>query len=118
MANGLSGLEALISHTAAGIGFSAGFALKMRGWGEDQWAEGADRLRRRGLLDDSGVLTPAGFDLRSAVEDLTDRLAFEPWRTLSDDDAAEVMTLAKGIRERAAGLFPPGAFGPRYGEHR
>jgi len=57
----------------------------------------------------------AGRVLRS-----TDRLAYEPWRTLSDDDGYDVAAVAKAIREavQSAGLFPGGAFGPRYGEHR
>jgi hypothetical protein len=70
------------------------------------------------LLDVDGELTAAGTELRSRIEDLTDTLAYEPWRTLSDDDRNEVTAVAKVIRQRAAGLFPGGAFGPRYDEHR
>jgi hypothetical protein len=80
--------------------------------------QASTRLRERGPLDDDGVLTAAGTELRSRIEDLTDRLAYEPWRTVSDDDGSEVTAVAKVIRERSAGLFPGGAFGPRYGEHR
>jgi Helix-turn-helix family len=120
VANELSGLEALVTHTASGIGFSVEFARRLRGWTEEEWTAGADRLRRRGLLDDRGALTAAGAELRSRVEDLTDALAYEPWRSLSDEDVAVAAAVATSIREavRSAELFPGGAFGPRYGEHR
>ena len=43
---GLSGLEALITHTASGIGFTVEFARRLRGWSEEQWAARLDRLRQ------------------------------------------------------------------------
>jgi hypothetical protein len=120
MAGGLSGLEALITHTAAGIGFSVEFAKRLRAWSDEQWQAGVDRLRDRRVVDDAGALTAEGTELRSRVEDLTDQLAYAPWQVLSDDDGAEVARLADAIRAavNAAGVFPGGAFGPRYGEHR
>jgi hypothetical protein len=65
VANELSGPEALVTHTASGIGFSVEFARRLRGWTEEEWTASADRLRRRGLLDDGGALTVAGAELRS-----------------------------------------------------
>lgn len=120
VAHGLSGLEALISHTATGIGFNADFGRRLRGWSRDQWNSAVDGLQSRGLMDDGGELTSAGTQLRSTVEDLTDELAYPPWRTLPDDQADELAGLAKVIREavQAAGVFPAGAFGPRHGQHR
>ena len=120
IANGLSGLEALITHTAAGIGFSVEFAQALRGWSEEQWASGAAGLRDRGLLDDSDALTPAAVELRSHIEDLTDELGFPPWSAMSDDDAATVASVGQAIRGavKSANLFPGGAFGPHYGEAR
>lgn len=117
---GLSGLEALITHTASEMGFTPQFAQRLRGWSDEQWAGGTERLRQRGLLDESGALTTAGLQLRTEIEDLTDALAFEPWRTLADDDAADLERFATSIREvvLGAGVFPQGAFGARYGQHR
>jgi hypothetical protein len=76
-----------------------------------------DGLRDRGILDDAAALTQAGYELSAKVEDLTDDVAFAPWRTLSDDQIEELTKLAKVIREavKASGLFPTGGFGPRYG---
>ncbi|OBG88262.1 hypothetical protein A5698_24655 [Mycobacterium sp. E136] len=120
VANGLSGLEALVSHTATGIGFSVPFAQALRGWSEDQWRAGLARLQSRGLIDGDGALTDAGRQLRARVEDLTDELGYAPWSALTDDDGHHIAVVAKRIRDAvsAAKLFPSGAFGPRYGEPR
>jgi hypothetical protein len=116
----LSGLEALITHTASGIGFTVDFARRLRGWSDEQWASAAERLRQRRLLNASGGLTTAGIQLRTEIEDLTDRLAFAPWKALTDDEAAELERFAAGIRQIVvdANVLPPGAFAPRWGAHR
>jgi hypothetical protein len=116
----LSGLEALITHTASGIGFTADFARRLRGWSDEQWASATEQLRQRRLVNASGALTTAGIQLRTEIEDLTDRLAFAPWKTLADDDAAELERFAAMIRQAVvdAGVFPPGAFASRWGAHR
>jgi hypothetical protein len=120
VAHELSGIEALITHTLAGIGFSVQFAKQLRGWSEDQWQAGIERLQSRGLIDDTGGLSAAGTALRSRIEDATDQLGYAPWQTLSDDEGHELTELANRIGERvqAAQLFPVGAFGPRYGQPR
>jgi hypothetical protein len=118
VAHGLSGLEALITHTASGIGFTAEVAQRLRGWSDEQWAGAIDRLRRRKLLDGSGALTDAGVQLRSEIEDLTDTLGFAPWRVLADREAAELERFASTVRPVALGAFPSGMFAPRYGAHR
>jgi hypothetical protein len=120
VAHGLTGLESLITHTATGIGFDPEFGRKLRGWTREQWDAGADALRDRGLLDQDGVLTQAGVDLRSAIEDRTDDLAYAPWRTLSDEEVGELTRIAAAFRAavQSAKLFPTGAFGTRYGQHR
>jgi hypothetical protein len=48
------------------------------------------------------------------------RLAYAPWETVPDDQADEVGKVAKVVREavQSAGLFPSGAFGARFGQHR
>ncbi|MCW2688749.1 MAG: hypothetical protein JWR37_3639 [Mycobacterium sp.] len=116
----LNGLEALVTHTAMGIGFKADFARLLRGWSDEQWAAAVEGLRARGLVDASGELTDEGTKLRSKIENLTDKLAYPPWRTLSNDQVSELIGLAELVREavRAAGLIPTAGLGPRYGQHR
>ena len=120
VAHGLSGIEALITHVATGTGFDPEFGRKLRGWSREQWNAAVDTLRSRNLLDDDGQLTSAGNGRRTEIEDLTDELAFPPWRTVPDDDVQELVSLGEIIRDcvRAAGVFPANAFGPRYGQHR
>jgi hypothetical protein len=117
---GLGGIEALITHTASGIGFTVDFARRLRGWTDEQWAAAVDRLRHRGVFDRSGALTSKGVQLRTEIEDLTDRLAVAPWKTLTDREAARLDRFAPKLRQAVldAGVFPPGAFASRWGAHR
>jgi hypothetical protein len=118
--SGLSGLEALITHVATGIGFTAESARRFRGWSRDEWNAAVEGLMSRGLLRGEGELTRAGTELRSTIEDLTDELGFPPWQALAADQADELAGFAQVIRAAvlAAGVFPAGAFGPRYGQPR
>ncbi|CAN5291169.1 hypothetical protein BH09ACT8_BH09ACT8_20790 [soil metagenome] len=120
LANGLSGVEAFVTHTATGIGFDPEFGRWLRGWSPEQWEAAVEGLRQRGLLDQDGVLTQAGVDLRDVVEDRTDELAYAPWRTLSEDEVAELARIAATVKAaiQSAEVFPTGAFGPRHGRHR
>jgi len=117
---GLSGLDALVTHTATGIGFASGPARKLRGWTKDEWSAAETGLRERGLLDRRGELTGEGFEVRELVEDLTDDLAVTPWQALGDDGVERLLDLALPWRDAFAdaGVFPAGLFGPRYGDAR
>lgn len=117
---GLTGIEALVTHTAAGIGFSEDFARARRGWSKEEWADAETALRSRGLLDRSGALTDEGFEVRELVEDLTDDLAAVPWAALGEDKADRLTELALPWRDAIveSGVFPAQMFGPRYGDAR
>src|SRR5438874_9088392 len=75
---GISGLDALITHTATGRGFTQPAAKATRGWSDDEWQAGVRGLVERGLLDGTG-LTDEGLRLRETIETATDELAVEPW---------------------------------------
>lgn len=107
----LSGLEALITHTATGAGFTEPAAKATRGWSEDDWSAGTARLHERGLLDERG-LTEAGTTLRRAIEDDTDRLSAAPWRQLGPERTARLTELGKTLSRTAvaAGAYPAGIF--------
>jgi hypothetical protein len=108
LAAGLSGIEALVTHTATGRGFVPEFALASRGWTEQEWAQATAGLAARGLLDEDGGLTAAGRDLRAHVEEETDRMAAPPWRHLGDEATEEVIRIGQAMTRTAlaAGAFP------------
>ncbi len=88
--HGLDGLESLVTAIAAGSGNDAATMRRFRGWTEEEWEQGVDRLRSRGILDAGGALTDRGRALRTAVEETTDRLAGEVWEAM-DDASREVL---------------------------
>ncbi len=104
----LSGLEALVSHTATGLGFVTGFAQDSRGWSPQEWKDAVEALTSRGLLSAEGTLTGAGEALRAQVEDETDRLAAAPWQHLGDERAEEVIRIGETMTRAVlkAGAFP------------
>jgi hypothetical protein len=109
--SGLSGLEALITHTATGRGFTEPAAQATRGWREEEWAAGCAALTDRGLLDKDG-LTEEGKELRARIEARTDALSADPWLLLGPESTARVIELGKALSRRlvAAGAFGSGIF--------
>lgn len=110
----LSGLEALITHTATGRGFLPEVAKAGRGYSDDEWAAGCAALADRGLLDDAG-LTDEGRELRDRLEAETDVLSADPWLLLGPERTARVIELGKGLSARlvANGAYPPNTFSGR-----
>ncbi len=83
---GLTGLEALITHAASGDG-SAAMLQASRGWSDDEWAAGIESLAEKGIVEADGSFTAAGRAQRQSIEDATDRCAMEPYVALGDDNA-------------------------------
>lgn len=112
---GLSGLEALVTHSATGHGFVPQAARRTRGWTQEQWDDAVAALRSRGLLGDGLTLTAAGSALRTQVEQDTDALAAAPWEHLGAERTQRLVDLARPLARRvvAAGAFPPGVFQAR-----
>src|SRR5688500_6887692 len=104
---GLSGLEALITHTATGRGFTEPAAKASRGWREEEWVGCRAELAERGLLDEAG-LTAEGEAVRARVEAATDELSAAPWEHLGAERTARVTELGKGF---SRALVANGAFG-------
>lgn len=102
----LNGLEALITHTATGRGFTLPAAKATRGWKDEEWAAESAALVERGLLDEAG-LTAAGTDLRARIEAETDVLSADPWLLLGAERTARVTELGKAFARQlvAAGAF-------------
>lgn len=112
LAHGLTGIEALVTHTATGTGFTQPAAQLTRAWSDEQWAGAVASLAARGLMTDDGVLTEAGEALRTSVEAATDELAVAPWATLGEDGRARLKEIGKPLvmKAIAAGAFPEGVF--------
>ncbi|MER7175310.1 SCO6745 family protein [Streptomyces mesophilus] len=110
---GLDPLEALVSHTATGKGFTPKWALETRGWSRAEWDAAVVRLEGRGLLDDQGELTEAGVQLRKGLEEATDRMDAAPYAHLGAAGVERLTELAGGFVMTAlgAGAFPADLIG-------
>jgi hypothetical protein len=81
----------------------------VRGWSDEEWDTAAERLQRRGVLDEHGLLTSAGKQMRQAIEDRTDLLALPPWQHLGREGSERLLALAQPISQRIVdqGGIPP-----------
>ncbi|QXC60227.1 hypothetical protein KSP35_18030 [Aquihabitans sp. G128] len=94
---GYDAVEALVTHLAAGeIALPASLLQATRGWSDDEWEAGQERLRVKGHLDQAGALslTDAGRRARDRVEAMTDAAALAPWSALGDDDVARLKAIS------------------------
>ena len=92
VAAGLDGCEAHLTLVATGT-VPATVLQPNRGWSDEEWAAGRDRLIARGLLDEDGASTAGGAELRRWVEDVTDDLALAPWRAAGETAAHRLLSL-------------------------
>jgi hypothetical protein len=103
VAAGLDGRQALV--TMAGTGAVPKEMLQAaRGWDDDAWDEAAGALMERGWLHEDGTPTASGVATRQEIEDLTDRLAAEPWERLGDDDTESLRAVLTPIARAIAAL--------------
>lgn len=109
--SGISGLDALITHTATGRGFTEPAAKATRGWSDEDWAAGVADLRDRGYVDDDG-LTFDGASLRESIEASTDRLGMAPWTQLGADRVQRLTELGRALSRQimTSGAFPADVF--------
>ncbi len=94
--HGLSGVEALVTHAAAGD-VPAPLLRSTRGWPQEAWDAAVDALRGRGWLErsDELCLTEWGRSQRRAIEDGTDALAARPYETLGEQGCAALRALVR-----------------------
>lgn len=108
----LSGIEALVTHTATGKGFTQPAAQATRGWSDEEWSAASAGLVERGLLTSDGGLSEDGLALRTSVERRTEQTAVPSWDALGE---AGTQRLAEVCRPMVAtalanGAFPDGVF--------
>jgi hypothetical protein len=109
---GLSGLGALITHVATGMGFLESTAKKSRGWSDEQWDAEVDNLRAREIIAEANELTESGVKARARIEDVTNRTAMAPWLHLGTEKTERLHDLGRQLSRTAvaAGAFPGGVF--------
>jgi hypothetical protein len=94
--HGLSGLEALVTHAAAGD-VPAKILRATRAWPDEAWHVAADGLRARGWLEPGEELrfTATGTKHRQEIENGTDELAATPYAALGEERCAELRALVR-----------------------
>ena len=104
--HGLDAPEALV--LTAATGRVPATARSDRGWSETEWLAATERLRSRGLLDAEERPTASGAEVRTAVEEATDRLSARLLRPLTEERRetllATLAALAGEVVE--AGVLP------------
>ena len=99
LAADLTGLEANVLAGAAGP-LTAARLQQVRGWTPEAWGAATAALVDRGLVAADGGLTAAGADLRTSIEEATDRAALRPWARLGPAAAARLAELLAPIVAR------------------
>ncbi|HWF16525.1 MAG TPA: hypothetical protein VG244_10130 [Acidimicrobiales bacterium] len=94
--HGLSGIEALVTHAAAGD-VPAHALLATRAWPGEAWEVAAEGLRGRGWLEAGDELrfSGSGATRRREIEDGTDSLAAAPYGALGEERCAELRALVR-----------------------
>lgn len=99
VSEGLSGIEALITHAATGL-VPAAVLQSMRGWTDDEWNAGIDGLRTRGLLnEDALTFTAAGEAQRAHIEARTDSLSAAPYEAIGEEGCKALRSVARGLSQ-------------------
>ncbi|MGN6300377.1 MAG: SCO6745 family protein [Angustibacter sp.] len=97
----LGPIEAMATSLLAGSVVSEHFLRRSRGWADEEWQAGTQRLLDRGLVTDAGgavSLTPDGAALRKAVEAATDRAALGAWQHLGLERTRRLAELVLPLR--------------------
>jgi hypothetical protein len=110
-AEGLSGLDAHITHIATGQ-MPIDIMRGTRAWSEELYQAAVDSLVTRGLVqrDDAGALslTDSGLTQRQRIEDRTDELSAGPYAQLGEDRCTALRRAARPLSAAIidAGLSP------------
>jgi hypothetical protein len=93
---GVSGVEALITHGGSGE-IAAASLRTSRNWSDEAWTTASDGLIERGWIDGFGALTDAGARHRQWVEDRTDQLALAPYEAIGEDGCTRLRELVRPL---------------------
>jgi hypothetical protein len=107
-AAGIDGVAANVLAVAAGMAMTG--QQQLRGWTDEEWAAGADRLRSRGWIGDDDAITEAGIIARTQIETDTDRATAAGITADAVEHFSSVAHLAVTASKQivAAGIDPTG----------
>jgi len=108
VAEGFDAVEALVTHGAAGDNLVPSPVLKLtRGWTDEEWDAGRERLIERGWLTTTDELTEAGQAARQRVEDVTDARSAAPYQHLGEEGSDRLRALVRPFSKAivASGVF-------------
>ncbi|MFI7585774.1 hypothetical protein ACIB24_01720 [Spongisporangium articulatum] len=114
---GFDPVEALITDGVVSGNWT--FGKNTRGWTDDEWQAGLDRMQSRGwLVPDAErpgrwLLTDLGREKKQWVETATDAASLEGWGRLGEDGCARYLELIRPVRAaiRDTGTLPGWIFG-------
>lgn len=96
VSEGLSGLEALVTHGASGD-VSAKVLASSRAWSEDEWAGAVEGLVSRGIVNPDGSFTDKGREQRGRIEAVTDELSVAPYAAIGAERCDRARELARPL---------------------
>ena len=107
-AAGIDGVAANVLAVAAGMAMPG--QQQLRGWTDEEWAAGADRLRSRGWIADDDSITEAGIVARTQIETDTDHATAAGISAEAVEHLSAVAPLAVTASKQivAAGIDPTG----------
>lgn len=91
---GLSGIEALITHAASGD-VPGDVLRRSRRWTEQEWADARHGLVLKGWLTENGDFTDVGRAGRERIERRTDELAVRPYEVLGEERCRRLRSLVR-----------------------
>lgn len=97
-AEGLDAVEALVVHSATGE-VSPQLLTSTRGWSQEEWDAGVERVRSRGWLEPGPELdlSPKGWEHRQMVEDRTDALTLPAYRALGEEGCQRLIEMVRPL---------------------
>lgn len=90
-----------------GIGKAGDDQQSLRGWSDEDWAAGLERLRARGWIQETGVLTELGRAEREEIEALTDATSNDAIAHLANTGVADsLLAWARTVTKSGVIPFP------------
>lgn len=104
LAAGLTGMESLALRVGSDLPDAPYQAS--RAWTDEEWSSGIARLAGRGLVDGGGRITDRGQLALGEIEEVTDRLAAQPWTAIGDKATQRFADLVGPLARAAVAAWP------------